>query len=112
MAAIMRAQKSGALPGEITGLSIDTRSIGKGEAFFAIAGEQFAKHAVKLRRPGDADSRSEVILVGREESPRVAYVAADALIDTVRVKRGLRQRLALSHLRFQVNFVRIFKRSV
>src|SRR6266481_1582337 len=53
---------------------------------FAIAGKQSAKHAVKLRRPGDAGGRSEVVFVGCEKRSRFAYVAADALIDTVRVK--------------------------
>jgi UDP-N-acetylmuramoyl-tripeptide--D-alanyl-D-alanine ligase len=39
MAAAMRAEKSGALPADVPGLSIDSRSIGKGEAFFAIKGD-------------------------------------------------------------------------
>src|SRR5664280_240272 len=44
MAAAMRAEKSGALPAEVPGLSIDTRSIGKGEAFFAITGDNRDGH--------------------------------------------------------------------
>ena len=52
MAAAMRADKSGALPADVPGLSIDTRSIGKGEAFFAIKGDNrdghdFAEAALK-----------------------------------------------------------------
>jgi len=44
MAAAMRAEKAGKLPADVPGLSIDTRSIGKGEAFFAIKGENRDGH--------------------------------------------------------------------
>jgi UDP-N-acetylmuramoyl-tripeptide--D-alanyl-D-alanine ligase len=44
MAAAMGAGKSGALPAEVPGLSIDTRSIAKGEAFFAIKGDHRDGH--------------------------------------------------------------------
>jgi len=44
MAAAMRAERSGALPVDVPGLSIDTRSIGKGEAFFAIKGDNRDGH--------------------------------------------------------------------
>ncbi len=44
MAAAMRADKAGALPADVPGLSIDTRSIGKGEAFFAIKGDNRDGH--------------------------------------------------------------------
>jgi UDP-N-acetylmuramoyl-tripeptide--D-alanyl-D-alanine ligase len=44
MAAAMHAEKSGALPQDVPGLSIDTRTIGKGEAFFAIKGDSRDGH--------------------------------------------------------------------
>ena len=44
MAAAMRADKSGALPAEVPGLSIDSRSMAKGEAFFAITGDNRDGH--------------------------------------------------------------------
>ena len=44
MATAMRAEKSGALPADVTGISIDSRSIGKGEAFFAIKGDNRDGH--------------------------------------------------------------------
>ena len=44
MAAAMRAEKSGALPAEVPGLSIDSRTLGKGDAFFAIKGESRDGH--------------------------------------------------------------------
>ncbi len=44
MAAAMRAEKSGALPADVPGLSIDSRNIGRGEAFFAIKGDNRDGH--------------------------------------------------------------------
>lgn len=44
MATAMRAERSGALPAEIPGLSIDSRTLAKGEAFFAIQGESRDGH--------------------------------------------------------------------
>ncbi len=44
MAAAMRADRAGALPDEITGISIDSRSLAKGEAFFAIQGDNRDGH--------------------------------------------------------------------
>ena len=45
MAQAMRAERGGALPAGATGISIDSRSIAPGEAFFAIAGENRDGHA-------------------------------------------------------------------
>ena len=39
MAQAMRAERLGALPRAVSGISIDSRSIAAGEAFFAIAGD-------------------------------------------------------------------------
>src|SRR5262245_35305700 len=39
MAQAMQAGRSGALPASISGISIDSRSIGTGDAFFAIKGD-------------------------------------------------------------------------
>ena len=44
MAQAMRATRTGALPDSIPGLSIDTRSIAAGEAFFAIKGDNRDGH--------------------------------------------------------------------
>ena len=40
MTAAMNAERRGALPASIPGLSIDTRTIQPGEAFFAITGDR------------------------------------------------------------------------
>ena len=52
MAQAMRAARSGALPPSVPGISIDTRTIAPGEAFFAIKGDSrdghaFVPHALK-----------------------------------------------------------------
>src|SRR5690242_12820261 len=39
MSAAMRAVKSGALPADVSGITIDSRSMARGEAFFAIQGD-------------------------------------------------------------------------
>jgi UDP-N-acetylmuramoyl-tripeptide--D-alanyl-D-alanine ligase len=44
MANAMKAERAGALPREVPGLSIDTRSVKPGEAFFAIQGENRDGH--------------------------------------------------------------------
>ena len=44
MAAAMRADRSGALPADVPGLSIDSRHMTKGEAFFAITGDNRDGH--------------------------------------------------------------------
>jgi UDP-N-acetylmuramoyl-tripeptide--D-alanyl-D-alanine ligase len=44
MAAAMRAERAGSLPAELSGVSIDSRTAGKGDAFFAIQGENRDGH--------------------------------------------------------------------
>jgi UDP-N-acetylmuramoyl-tripeptide--D-alanyl-D-alanine ligase len=44
MAAAMRARRAGPLPEQVTGLSIDTRGIARGDAFFAIKGDSRDGH--------------------------------------------------------------------
>ncbi|MFZ0624517.1 MAG: UDP-N-acetylmuramoylalanyl-D-glutamyl-2,6-diaminopimelate--D-alanyl-D-alanine ligase [Pseudolabrys sp.] len=44
MTAAMRAERSGALPADVNGISIDSRTSGKGDAFFAIKGENRDGH--------------------------------------------------------------------
>ena len=40
----MRAERAGALPAEVSGLSIDSRTLTKGDAFFAVQGENRDGH--------------------------------------------------------------------
>jgi UDP-N-acetylmuramoyl-tripeptide--D-alanyl-D-alanine ligase len=63
MADAMGAQRTGALPESVSGLSIDTRTIGRGEAFFAIAGERNDGH--------------DYVAAAIDKGAGVAVVAAD-----------------------------------
>ncbi len=44
MAEAMRADRSGALPDHVSGISIDSRTLAKGDAFFAVHGENRDGH--------------------------------------------------------------------
>src|SRR6185437_4262827 len=120
MAKAMRAEKSGALPADVSGLSIDTRTIGKGEAFFAIKGESrdghdFVEAALKAgagvaviardkRRQFAADAPLLIVadvLEALRALARAARVRADAKVIAVTGsvgKTGTKEalRLALS----------------
>ena len=50
MAEAMRAQVEGALPEAISGLSIDSRTIAPGEAYFAIKGDIHDGHDLSMPR--------------------------------------------------------------
>jgi UDP-N-acetylmuramoyl-tripeptide--D-alanyl-D-alanine ligase len=72
MAAATHADKSGALPADVPGISIDSRSIAKGEAFFAIQGDNRDGHDfVEAALKGGAG----VAVVARHKR---AALAADA----------------------------------
>ncbi len=86
MTRTMRAGKSGPLPADVCGISIDSRSIGKGEAFFAIQGDNrdghdFVEAALK--------AGAGLAVVARTKIPQST---ADAPLLTVDdVLEGLRQ---------------------
>lgn len=94
MAAAMRAEKSGVLPAEVPGLSIDTRSIGKGEAFFAITGDNrdghdFVENALQ--------SGAGLAVVARDKRARFAadaplLIVADVLEALRDLARAARER--------------------
>ncbi|HEY5215548.1 MAG TPA: UDP-N-acetylmuramoylalanyl-D-glutamyl-2,6-diaminopimelate--D-alanyl-D-alanine ligase, partial [Pseudolabrys sp.] len=85
MAAAMRADKSGAPPAELSGISIDSRSIAKGEAFFAIQGDNRDGHDfVEAALTGGAG----VAVVAR--SKREKFAADAALLAVDDVLEGLR----------------------
>ncbi len=97
MAKAMRATKSGALPDGVTGISIDSRTAGKGEAFFAIQGDNRDGHAfVGMALTGGAS----VAVVARS---RTVQFAPDApLLEVDDVLEGLRDlaraaRARISH---------------
>jgi UDP-N-acetylmuramoyl-tripeptide--D-alanyl-D-alanine ligase len=67
MAAAMGARPSGTVPGSIIGISIDTRTIAPGEAFFAIAGESRNGH--------------EFVATALQAGAGLAVVSAERLAD-------------------------------
>jgi len=69
MVAAMRAERAGALPDAIGGISIDSRSVAPGEAFFAIKGDTHDGHdfvAAALRQG------AALAVVAAEASPWAA----------------------------------------
>jgi UDP-N-acetylmuramoyl-tripeptide--D-alanyl-D-alanine ligase len=95
MAAAMRADKSGRLPDGITGISIDTRTLAPGEAFFAIQGDNrdghgFVEAALK--------AGAGVAVVSREKRARfdkdAPLLAVDDVLEGLRdLARAARARL-------------------
>jgi len=80
MAAAMRAEKSVTLPAEVSGISIDSRSAARGEAFFAIQGDardghDFVEAALK--------SGAGLAVVARDRRTRFAADAPLLLVDDV-----------------------------
>jgi UDP-N-acetylmuramoyl-tripeptide--D-alanyl-D-alanine ligase len=86
MAAAMRGERSGTLPAQVPGISIDSRSIGKGEAFFAITGENrdghdFVEHALK--------AGAALAVVARAQATRFAGAPLLIVDDVLEALRNL-----------------------
>jgi UDP-N-acetylmuramoyl-tripeptide--D-alanyl-D-alanine ligase len=86
MATAMHAEKSGTLPAEVPGISIDSRSIGKGEAFFAIKGDNrdghdFVDDALK--------AGAGLAVVARTQSTRFAGAPLLVVDDVLAALRAL-----------------------
>lgn len=99
MAAAMRADQSGALPDDASGISIDSRSMAKGEAFFAIQGDNRDGHDfVEMALKNGAG----VAVVARSQRARFAADAPLLAVDDV--LEGLRDlaRAARARLKAQV----------
>jgi len=102
MARAMGAERSGALPQSVSGLSIDTRTIAPGDAFFAIQGDNRDGHqfvgAALAARAGVA-----VIAADRRGD-----VPADAPLLVVRdVLQGLRDLAAAARARTQAKVIAV-----
>jgi len=80
MAAAMGAEGSGALPETVSGISIDSRTIGRGEAFFAIRGDARDGHdfAAAALQAG-----AGLAVVAREARDRVPINAPLLLVSDV-----------------------------
>ncbi len=95
MAAAMRAEKSGALPAEVPGVSIDSRNLGKGDAFFAIKGDnrdghEFVEPALR--------AGAGLAVIARDRRAQFAVDAPLLLVDDV--LEGLRDLARAARARF------------
>jgi len=84
VAAAMHARRDGALPKDICGLSIDSRTVGRGDAFFAISGENRDGHDFVAAA---LDAGAGLAVVG--ESRRAAMPADAPLLVVPDVLAGL-----------------------
>ena len=85
MAAAMRAGRQGALPQTISGISIDTRTLDRGEAFFAIKGDARDGHDFV---PAALGAGAGLAVVAREK--RSGFPADAPLLIVEDVLEGLR----------------------
>jgi len=94
MAAAMRADKSGALPLDVPGISIDSRTLAEGDAFFAIQGENrdghdFVEAALKAGAGLAVIARAQ----GARFAADVPLLAVDDVLDGLRnLARAARAR--------------------
>ncbi|MEA2819093.1 MAG: UDP-N-acetylmuramoyl-tripeptide--D-alanyl-D-alanine ligase, partial [Bradyrhizobium sp.] len=95
MAAAMRAAASGALPEAISGLSIDSRTIAPGEAYFAIKGDVHDGHDFVVAALKAGAALAVVEAAQREKFPADAslLVVDDVLAGLVMLAQASRARL-------------------
>ncbi|MEA2974839.1 MAG: UDP-N-acetylmuramoyl-tripeptide--D-alanyl-D-alanine ligase [Alphaproteobacteria bacterium] len=94
MASAMQARREGALPATIHGLSIDSRSVGPGEAFFAIKGDNRDGHEFVKAALNAGAALAVVSADRRGEFPEDAplLVVADVLEGLRDLARAARAR--------------------
>jgi UDP-N-acetylmuramoyl-tripeptide--D-alanyl-D-alanine ligase len=93
MAAAMRAEKIGKLPADISGISIDSRSAAKAEAFFAITGDnrdghEFVEAALKAGAGVAVVARERKVQFAADASLLVVTDVLEALRDLARAARA------------------------
>jgi UDP-N-acetylmuramoyl-tripeptide--D-alanyl-D-alanine ligase len=95
MAAAMRAQAGGALPETVSGLSIDSRTIAPGEAYFAIKGDLHDGHdfVAAALKAGAALAVVEKAQQDKFASDAPLLVVDDVLAGLVDLARASRARL-------------------
>jgi len=92
MAAAMGATRAGNLPASVPGLSIDSRTLGRGDAFFAIAGENRDGHdfVAAALEPGDA-----LLIAGKgHESGQIVGDRVLPFTDHAAVRAALEEKVA------------------
>jgi UDP-N-acetylmuramoyl-tripeptide--D-alanyl-D-alanine ligase len=84
MAKAMRADRSGALPADVPGISIDSRSIGKGEAFFAIRGDSRDGHDFVAAALANGAGLAVVARAEAARFPDAPLLIVDDVLDALR----------------------------
>src|SRR5262245_59614301 len=94
MASAMKAERAGALPADISGISIDTRTIKKGEAYFAIKGDVHDGHAFVGKAVESGAGVAIVAAEKRNELPANAplLIVPDVLAGLSDLARAARAR--------------------
>jgi UDP-N-acetylmuramoyl-tripeptide--D-alanyl-D-alanine ligase len=94
MAKAMTAQRAGGLPAGITGISIDSRSVVNGEAFFAIKGDAHDGHAFVAKAVAAGAGVAVVAAGKRAELPADAplLIVDDVLAGLTDLARAARAR--------------------
>ena len=95
MASAMRARREGPLPASIGGISIDSRTLGAGDAFFAIAGDNRDGHDFV-----DAALKAGAGLAVVSKAKRDAFAADAPLLVVDDVLEGLRDLARAARARF------------
>jgi UDP-N-acetylmuramoyl-tripeptide--D-alanyl-D-alanine ligase len=102
MAAAMHAAPSGSLPSSVSGISIDTRTIAPGEAFFAIKGENRDGHDF-VQAARTAGAGLAVVEAGKRER----FAGDAALLIVSDVLEGLRELARAARRRSQAKVVAV-----
>ncbi len=94
MAKAMNAQRVGKLPDGITGISIDSRSVARGEAFFAIKGDAHDGHAFVAKAVAAGAGVAVVAAAKRAKLPSDAplLIVDDVLAGLTDLARAARAR--------------------
>ena len=100
MAAAMGAERSGQLPAAISGISIDSRSLAAGEAFFAIAGDNRDGH--DFVSPALAAGAAVAVVA---EEKRANFPSEAPLLVVADVLAALRDLARAARARSQAKFV-------
>jgi UDP-N-acetylmuramoyl-tripeptide--D-alanyl-D-alanine ligase len=101
MATAMKAERAGSLPAELSGISIDSRSLSKGDAFFAIQGEnrdghEFVDGALKAGAGLAVIARAQ-----RERFPNAPLLIVPDVLE------GLRDLARASRTRLQAKVIAV-----
>src|SRR5246500_1268174 len=98
----MRAARNGALPDAVTGLSIDSRTIKPGDAYFAIKGDVHDGHDFV-----DAALKAGAALAVVETAQRANFAADARLLVVDDVLDGLRDLARAARARLQGQMIAV-----